>query len=135
MLLRIVTFGLALVIAAPAFSAELLMFEEDGCVWCARWEAEVAPYYPDSPQGHFAPLKRYDLKRDPLPDDLQLKGGVRYTPTFVLIDKNREVGRILGYPGEDVFWKRLNGLIARVLPDEPQPLDAAALPVPNRSSS
>ena len=67
MLLRIVTFALALVITAPAYAAELLMFEEDGCIWCARWNAEVAPDYAGSPQGVFAPLKRYDLRRDPLP--------------------------------------------------------------------
>ncbi len=135
MLLRIVTFALALVITAPAYAAELLMFEEDGCVWCARWNAEVAPGYADSPQGRFAPLKRYDLRRDPLPDDLELKGRVRYTPTFVLIDGNREIGRIMGYPGEKPFWKLLDTLIARIEPVDRPPLDSAALPVANPSNS
>jgi len=139
MLLRIVTFALALVIAAPVYAAELLMFEDDGCVWCARWDAEVAPNYADSPQGQFAPLKRYDLRRDPLPDDLELKGRVRYTPTFVLVDNNREIGRIMGYPGEDSFWGLLDNLIARIepddRPDDRPPLDAAALPVAAPSNS
>lgn len=121
MLLRIVTFALGLVIAAPAFATELLMFEEDGCVWCARWDAEVAPDYADSPQGRIAPLVRFDLRRDPLPDDLELKSRVRYTPTFVLVDKDREIGRITGYPGKGAFWSVLKGLIAQVEPDDDSP--------------
>jgi hypothetical protein len=139
MLLRIVTFALALVITAPAYAAELLMFEEDGCIWCARWDAEVAPDYTGSLQGRFAPLKRYDLRRDPLPDDLELKGRVRYTPTFVLVDENREIGRILGYPGKDKFWNLLDNLIARIepddRPDDQLPLDSAAIPAINPSKS
>jgi len=126
MLLRIVTITLGLVIAAPAYSAELLMFQDDGCVWCARWDAEVAPEYAASAEGRIAPLVRYDLRRDPLPDELQLKGGVRYTPTFVLVDGDTEIGRIMGYPGEDAFWALLDELIARMQPeDKHAPLDSA----------
>ena len=33
------------------------------------------------------------------------------TPVFVLIDHDREIGRIRGYPGEDNFWGLLAGLI------------------------
>lgn len=124
MMLRIVTFALAIVIAAPAIATELLMFEEDGCVWCARFDAEVAPEYANSPQGEIAPLKRYNLRRDPLPDELQLDSRVRYTPTFVLVDGDREVGRITGYPGESAFWVALDELIERIEPVEPPPLDS-----------
>jgi hypothetical protein len=127
MLLRIVTFALALVIAVPAFSAELLMFEEDGCVWCARWDSEVSADYDASPEGRVAPLKRYDLRRDPLPDALKLQSRVRYTPTFVLVDRGEEVGRITGYPGKDAFWNLLDGLMGNLEPDGRPPLDTADL--------
>jgi hypothetical protein len=130
MLLRIVTFALAIVTAAPAFAAELLMFEEDGCVWCARWDAEVAPDYGASPAGRLAPLHRYDLRRDPLPDGLELDARVRYTPTFVLVDRGHEVGRITGYPGKGAFWTQLDELIARIEPDTRPKLDTAALDRP-----
>ena len=36
---------------------------------------------------------------------------IRFTPTFVLVDDGREIGRIEGYPGEDFFW----GLLERLL--------------------
>jgi hypothetical protein len=39
---------------------------------------------------------------------------VRYTPTFVLVDRGREIGRIVGYPGEDFFWELLAGLIKKL---------------------
>jgi len=118
MLLRIVTFYLGLVIAQPLVAAELLMFEDPGCMWCARWNAEIGPDYADSALGRQAPLVRYDLKRDPLPDALELKGRVRYTPTFVLVEDNREVGRIMGYPGKLAFWRLLDDLLGRLDSDD-----------------
>jgi len=122
---RLITLALGLLVAAPASAAELLMFEEDGCVWCARWDAEVAPDYANSPEGRIAPLVRYDLRRDPLPDELELRGRVRYTPTFVLVDDDREVGRITGYPGKGVFWTMLETLVAKLETDHRTPLNTA----------
>lgn len=114
MLTRIVTFALSLVIATPLWSAELLMFDDPGCMWCARWEAEVGPDYPGSPAAAIAPLKRLDLRRDPLPEGLELDSRVRYTPTFVLVQKDREVGRITGYPGRMTFWVQLDRLLGEL---------------------
>ena len=60
-------------------------------------------------EGKAAPLRRYDLHADS--PTAQLKGRVLYTPTFLLIVDDKEVGRIEGYPGEDFFW----GLLAKML--------------------
>lgn len=114
MFTRIVTFALSLVIAGPVSAAELLMFDDPGCMWCARWEAEVGPDYPGSPAAAIAPLKRLDLRRDPLPEGLELESRVRYTPTFVLVQKDREVGRITGYPGRMAFWVQLDRLLGEL---------------------
>lgn len=40
--------------------------------------------------------------------------GILYTPTFVLMDGGREVGRIVGYPGEDLFWGLFGALLAQL---------------------
>ncbi|MCV3272771.1 hypothetical protein MUB52_15160 [Roseobacter sp. WL0113] len=80
----------------------LLMAEEKGCFWCARWNAEIAHIYPKTAQGRTAPLRRYDLHDDT--PNVELTGKVRFTPTFLLIEDGIEVGRIEGYPGEDFFW-------------------------------
>ena len=110
-------------------AAELLMYQEQGCVWCRRWNTEVGPAYSKSAEGRRAPLRRIDI-HGPEPVDVVLSAPVRATPTFVLVESGREVGRITGYPGADFFWGMLEGLIAKLeperLPTAPQGDRAAA---------
>lgn len=94
-----------------ARDVQLLMFEQLGCIYCARWNEEVAPEYPLTEEGKAAPLRRLQL-RDPLPDGLSLVSPPVFTPTFVLVADGIEIGRIEGYPGEDFFWPMLADLIA-----------------------
>lgn len=110
--------GMILTFATAPARAELslLMFEEVGCMWCARWNAEVSPEYPITPEGLAAPLRRLDI-HDPLPEGLTLTSRPRFTPTFVLIQDGAELGRIEGYPGEDFFWGLLGRLIERAAPE------------------
>ena len=56
----------------------------------------------------------------PRPADLNPLKPVIYTPTFVLIDNGKEIGRIIGYPGEDFFWGLLNEMVGKL----PVPLRA-----------
>ena len=80
-----------------------------GCSWCAKWDRELGGIYPLTPEGRRAPLRRVEL-RD-FAEPLELLGRLRYTPTFVLADRGREIGRITGYQNEDAFW----GLLARLM--------------------
>lgn len=89
----------------------LLMAQEDGCYWCGRWDAEIAHIYPKTAEGRTASLKRFDLRGSQ--PDYQFSKPVTFTPTFLLIDNGREVGRIEGYPGEDFFWGLLNEMFTR----------------------
>ena len=88
----------------------LVMGEETGCFWCARWNRDIAPIYPKTPEGQAAPLRRIDI-HDPIPEDLTFKTPLRFTPTFVLMQDGVELTRLEGYPGEDFFW----GLLQRML--------------------
>lgn len=102
----------AVALAGPAQAGVgLVMIEQAGCTWCARWDAEVGGEYPLTAEGRIAPLRRIDL-RAPLPPDLAFDRPAVFTPTFVLVDDGAEVGRIEGYPGEDFFWPLLDRLIA-----------------------
>jgi hypothetical protein len=52
--------------AAPAMAeaapvAELVMFVEASCPWCARWDREVGGAYPRSEEGRRAPLRRIHI--------------------------------------------------------------------------
>jgi thioredoxin-related protein len=96
-----------------ALGAELVMFEQAGCVWCETFDREIAPVYAKTTEGQRAPLRRVNID-DPLPKDLNFIAVERLAPLFVLIDKGREVGRIRGYPGEDHFWGLLGVLIQRL---------------------
>ena len=70
--------------------------------------------YPKSDLGRLLPLRTVDLDRDPAPAVALLRP-VLFTPTFVVADEGREIGRIEGYPGQDFFWGLLEKL-ARGLP-------------------
>lgn len=104
-------------LAEPARAAELVMFGERGCFWCARFEAEIGPIYPKTEEARRAPLRRVDLDGG-MPQEFAHLRPVSFTPTFVLLDGDREVGRIQGYPGEMHFWGLLDMLLEQ--------LDAAA---------
>jgi len=93
-----------------ARAAELVMFEQAGCVWCEVFNREIAPIYRKTEEGQRAPLRRVNITRS-LPRDLAFLDVERLTPLFVLVDRGREIGRIRGYPGEDNFWGLLDGLM------------------------
>lgn len=120
MALAIATLAIAAVMhAGSALAAELLMFEEPGCVWCRRWHAQIGPGYPLSPEGRAAPLRRIHI-RDQAMAGVALERPVTVTPTFVLAEDGRELGRIVGYPGNEFFYGLLAGLLGR-LPEAPAP--------------
>jgi hypothetical protein len=96
---------------ARAQAAELLMLEQPGCVWCAQFDAQIAPAWPKTPEGRLAPLRRVDITR-PWPADLEGIAKERFTPTFVLLDDGKEIGRIRGYVGDEFFWFRIGELLA-----------------------
>lgn len=101
------------VMLAPTIAtaeAELMMAEEPGCVWCARWNREIGPIYDKTGEGAAAPLRRVDIT-DPIPDDITLTRSVNFTPTFILLIDGEEMARIEGYPGEDFFWWLLGNML------------------------
>ena len=125
-LLALLIFAL---IAAPAQSAELVMFEQKGCVWCQRFDREIAPAYDKATEGKRAPLRRLDIAQ-PVPTDLAFVRRERFTPVFVLVDQGREIGRIRGYPGDIFFWGLLASLIERLDRGETAPMEPVASPPP-----
>lgn len=101
--------------AGTARGAELVMFDDPACVWCRRWLAEVGPGYPKTDEGRRAPLRRVHIK-DQARSGLVLRSPVTATPTFVLAEDGREVGRITGYPGSENFYPLLGELIEKLAP-------------------
>lgn len=94
---------------AAATAAELVMVRQDGCHYCEQWEADVGSAYHKTDEAERAPLRRVDITA--LPDDVDFDGAPVFTPTFVLVEDGRELGRIEGYPGEHFFWPLLAQLL------------------------
>lgn len=102
-----------LCMAGAARAAELLMFERDGCVWCARWNRDIAPIYDRTDEAKVLPLRRINIDRDRA-TGVVLESPVRFTPTFVVVEDGREVKRIVGYRDDNAFWGLLGAIAARL---------------------
>ena len=98
----------------------LIMVEQPGCAYCARWNTEIGPIYPKTPEGALAPLDRVELRDSDWRKGLEIGPAPVFTPTFLVMQGDTEVGRIEGYPGEDFFW----GLLGMALRDAGAPLPA-----------
>ena len=126
--LALATMAMLAIFTGPLRAAELVLFERAGCVWCDRWNSEIGLVYDKIPEGQVAPLRRVHVDRM-RPPEPALASAVIYTPTFVVIDNGREIGRITGYSGNANFW----GLLGRILAGMPKRealLEPAATLVP-----
>ena len=95
-----------------ADALQLVMFDRAGCPWCAKWDAEVGPAYDKTWEGQQAPIRRLSM-HPPYPSDLSFVRDIVYSPTFVLVRDRKEIGRIIGYPGEAHFYVKLSQLLEK----------------------
>jgi thioredoxin-related protein len=103
------------VLGSGVQGAELIVFSSPECGWCEAWEREVGAIFPRTEEARRLRLSHVDIN-DPLPSRLQDLDTIKYTPTFVVLDQGREVGRIAGYNGEDFFWWELQEIMKRLPP-------------------
>ena len=109
----VVALTLILGLTTPVMAAEMVMFEQPGCAWCKRFNEEIAPAWPKTEQGKRAPLRRVNI-HDDIPADLAGIPVERFTPTFVLVDDDREIARLRGYPGDQFFWALVDEMMAKL---------------------
>lgn len=111
-------FALVLLVSALLWpvatqASELVMFERDGCVWCQRWDREIGPVYDKTAEARVLPLRRINTGTQAI-GGITLASPVRFTPTFVVVDNGREIGRITGYINDDAFWGLLAALASKI---------------------
>ena len=87
----------------------LVMVEDRGCPYCARFDAETRDAYVNSPEGRLAPL----VRRRRGDASIAFLERVVYSPTFVLLVGGREIGRAVGYQGSELFWMEIAGLMRK----------------------
>ncbi len=98
-----------------ASATELLAVMRDNCPYCRAWEIQVGSIYNKTDESRVAPLHRIAI------DELGrthyiFNEPVRYTPTFVVMDRGVEIGRIVGYSDEAMFWGLLREILDRMEP-------------------
>lgn len=94
-------------------AAELLMFEQEYCSWCERWNDEIGGIYHKTAEGIRAPLRRIDIHGQIPAEFANLQTAV-FTPTFVLWEDGQEIARLRGYPGDEFFWFLLSEMLEKL---------------------
>ncbi len=96
-----------------ASNLQLVVLEAPGCTYCNLFRRYVVPAYETSPKSRTIPMKFIDMN-DEAYGELGLDAPVDMVPTTILMQNNREVGRIPGYLGPENFFRAVNHLMARV---------------------
>lgn len=122
MVLRSLIAGvLALAFCGSTLSAqadELVMFQQDGCPYCAAWNRDIGKVYAKTDEAKLLPLRRVDI-HVARPADLQAIEGIRFTPTFVVLHCGREEARIVGYQSDEQFWALLDEGVRKIKESSP----------------
>jgi thioredoxin-related protein len=98
--------------ALPDSRLELLVIEIDNCIYCGLFRRDVAPTYRVSGRAKTVPMRFIDINA-PDVDRLALSAPIDSVPTVLVVENGREVGRIAGYVGPEIFFHSLS----RLLPD------------------
>ncbi|NCV18494.1 MAG: hypothetical protein EBW42_06905 [Rhodobacterales bacterium] len=89
----------------------LVYVEQEGCIYCEIWDEEISSIYPKTTEGSIAPLMRVDIAD--YEQNLISVNPVVFTPTFILTKNSKEISRIEGYIGDDLFWGMLEVMLKR----------------------
>ena len=93
--------------SALAKKPRLIMFEQWGCEWCEVWDEEIGQTLPKTAEGKCTAFSREDIHESES-DIIKKIKPIVFTPTFVVVEDGEEVGRVVGYAGEDFFWHQLS---------------------------
>ncbi|MAB03957.1 MAG: hypothetical protein CL688_05120 [Candidatus Puniceispirillum sp.] len=91
---------------------QLVMITSSHCPWCEAFEDDVGKGYDLTEEALIYPLRRHDFYKA-MPDDLAHLTPATMTPTFIVVRDGAEVGRIIGYPGAELFWWRISEFTAQ----------------------
>ena len=88
----------------------MLMVTEKTCLVCKIWEKQIGKIYPKTELANKFPLFRIEIKDYVNYFKIDLKK-TKITPTFIVIEKNKEKGRIIGYTNPEMFWWQVDEIV------------------------
>jgi thioredoxin-related protein len=106
-LLLAISIAGAMSVKAADSRGQLVMITSSHCPWCEAFEDDVGKGYDRTEEALAYPLRRHDFYQK-MPDDLAHLTPATMTPTFIILRDGVEVGRIVGYPGAELFWWRIS---------------------------
>jgi thioredoxin-related protein len=92
---------------------EIVVFERVGCTYCQIFRRDILPQYNSSPTAANAPIRFVDIDQVDL-NALPLQSRLTVLPTAVLMHNGRELERIEGYTGPEIFFQIINRLLAEL---------------------
>ena len=97
------------VLADPAKipGTALVMVTSPSCPWCDAFEDDVGHLYDKTIEAQKFPLYRVDFFSK-FPQSLSHIPPAQFTPTFIVLEDYKEIGRLEGYPGDEMFWWRFS---------------------------
>lgn len=90
---------------------EIVVVEAPGCIYCHLFRRDVWATYESSRRAKSVPMRFVDVNSDDL-HQLQLTGPIESVPTAVLVQRQKEVGRVPGYVGPENFLHSIDRLLA-----------------------
>lgn len=91
---------------------ELVVLEVARCIYCKLFRRDVVPTYNNTTHAKRVPMRFVDLDHGAL-SSFQLTAPVETVPTVILLHRHREVGRVSGHVGPEIFLHALNQLLAK----------------------
>ena len=102
-----------LFLSLPLSAYELLMFSVKNCIYCIKFNEEVAPYYNKTTYAETLPLTIIDNADIPEWFHIAYAEGriepIKGTPTFIIFDteSQAEIDRFVGYNGKEWFYEQI----------------------------
>ncbi len=116
MMVKLFIFGFFCLFMMPfsqTTAAELILYGEPGCIYCAKWRQTIGPIYAKTAEGKKAPVREL-LVAEGKGGGNGLASAIVFSPTFVLMNDGKEVGRFLGYQNDEFFWFTLDRLLKQL---------------------
>jgi len=107
-----ISIGGAVSVKAADSRGQLVMITSSHCPWCEAFEDDVGKGYDRTEEALIYPLRRHDFYQE-MPNDLVHLTPATMTPTFIVMRDGMEVGRIVGYPGAELFWWQISKFTAQ----------------------
>lgn len=90
---------------------ELVVLEVDDCVYCQLFRRDVVPTYQTTTHAKSIPMRFIDLEHGVL-DAFKLSAPIETVPTVILLHRHREVGRLAGHIGPEIFLHAVKRLLS-----------------------